>query len=71
MTPAQYLKSVRIHQAKELLETTLLSVKEIRARLGINDESHFVRDFKKTYGLPPLQYRIRYHAMKRDSYSGQ
>ena len=67
MTPAQYLKSVRVSQAKELLETTLLSVKEIRAQLGISDESHFVRDFKKAYGLPPLQYRFRYHAMRRDS----
>jgi transcriptional regulator GlxA family with amidase domain len=70
MTPAQYLKSVRVSQAKELLETTLLSVKEIRAQLGISDESHFVRDFKKAYGLAPLQYRFR-HAMRRDSDFGQ
>lgn len=71
MTPAQYLKSLRISQAKELLETTPLSVKEIRARLGITDESHFVRDFKKAYGVSPLKYRVQFHAQRHDSYFGQ
>ena len=58
-TPAQYIKSLRIEQAKELLETTFLNVKEITDRVGVKDRSHFTRDFKKAYGLSPTQYRAR------------
>src|SRR5687767_13961277 len=49
MSPIRYLKLLRMEKAKQLLETTFLSVKEITYRVGINDESHFVRDFKKTF----------------------
>lgn len=57
MSPIKYLKLLRMEKAKHLLETSFLSVKEITYRVGINDESHFVRDFKKTYGKAPTQYR--------------
>ena len=60
MAPAQYLKSLRMQHAKELIENTFLNIRQIMARLGISDESHFVRDFKKRYGLPPAHYRIRH-----------
>ena len=57
--PARYLRRLRMRRAKELLETTHLSVKQVMARVGLTDESHFVRDFKKTYGLTPAKYRGR------------
>ncbi|HEX9919470.1 MAG TPA: helix-turn-helix domain-containing protein, partial [Pyrinomonadaceae bacterium] len=60
-SPARYLKALRLERARELLETTFLSVKEIRALVGFNDDSHFARDFRATYGLTPQQYRERYH----------
>ena len=59
-TPTQYLKTLRLQKAKDLLETTFMSVKEITARVGMGDESHFVRDFKKNYGLSPMQHRLVY-----------
>lgn len=59
-SPARYLKNLRLERARELLETTLLSVKEVRALVGLNDESHFARDFRATYGLTPQQYREHY-----------
>ena len=55
--PVQYLKLLRLQRAKELLENSVLSVKEIGVRLGYDDSSHFVEDFRKTFGLPPLRYR--------------
>lgn len=58
VTATQYLKSSRLEKARELLETTHLSVKEVAAKVGLNDASHFVRDFKKAYGITPAQYRI-------------
>ena len=63
MSPARYLKTLRLEQAKELLEESFLSVKEIRVRVGIGDESHFVRDFRRAYGLSPTQHRARHHAL--------
>jgi transcriptional regulator GlxA family with amidase domain len=45
--PARYLKSLRMQKAKELLETTRLSVKEIMIEIGVEDRSHFERDFKR------------------------
>ena len=55
--PAKYLKSLRMQQAATLLATTFLSVKEIVRRVGLTDESHFVRDFKRIYGMTPRGYR--------------
>lgn len=55
--PAKYLKSLRMQQAALLLTTTFLSVKEIVRRVGLTDESHFVRDFKRFYGMTPSEYR--------------
>ncbi len=58
---AQYVKSLRMKKAKQLLETTFFSVKEIMYKVGISNEGHFARDFKKAYGLTPLQYRAQFH----------
>src|SRR5205085_7372725 len=57
IAPMQYLRAVRMGRAKQLLETTFLSVKQIMTKVGVRDESHFVRDFKATFGLPPAKYR--------------
>ena len=56
-SPLQYLKVLRMERAKVLLTNTFLSVKEIMASVGVNDPSHFVREFKKNCGLTPSQYR--------------
>lgn len=55
--PARYLKTLRMQQAATLLTTTFLSVKEIVSRVGCSDESHFVRDFKRLYGVTPSEFR--------------
>ena len=65
-SPAKYMKSARMHEAANLLETTSLSIKEITFSIGLADESHFVRDFKTTYGLTPARYRKRFLAEKDD-----
>ncbi len=60
--PIQYLKRIRMQRAKELLETTFLSVKEISGKVGLMDESHFVRNFKKEFGRSPSKHRAYYLA---------
>lgn len=58
----QYLLGLRMQKAKELLETTCLRVKEIMNQVGIRDESHFARTFKKLYRVSPSQHRALYRA---------
>lgn len=60
MPPIRYLRLLRMERAKDLLESSFLSVKEIAYQVGLNDESHFVRDFKSTYGFSPALYRSHF-----------
>jgi AraC-like DNA-binding protein len=60
MPPIRYLRLLRMERAKDLLESSFLSVKEIAYQVGLNDESHFVRDFKSTYGFSPALYRSNF-----------
>lgn len=60
MPPMRYLRLLRMERAKVLLESSFLSVKEIAFQVGLNDESHFVRDFKSTYGFSPALYRSHF-----------
>jgi transcriptional regulator GlxA family with amidase domain len=57
VTPLQYLRMLRLRQARALLEVTFLSVKEVMARVGYNDPSHFTRDFARVHGTPPSRLR--------------
>jgi AraC-like DNA-binding protein len=56
-----------MQRAKALLEETLFSVKEVMVKVGFNDASHFVRDFRNQYGLTPKKYRSRYRNGSRFS----
>jgi AraC-like DNA-binding protein len=60
MPPMRFLRLLRMERAKDLLESSFLSVKEIGYRVGLNDESHFVRDFKSVYGSSPACYRTQF-----------
>ena len=54
---ALYRRMNRLKQARILLEGSFLRVKEIAAHVGVNDLSHFVRDYKALYGQTPSQTR--------------
>jgi len=57
ITFVDYLNQTRATHAKNLLQTTQLSIQEVATRCGFNDSSYFCRIFKKYNGLSPLQYR--------------
>src|SRR5215472_13372247 len=53
----QYLKMARLGRAKELLETSNLSVKQIAGHVGFEDVSRLIRHFRNMYGATPSCYR--------------
>ena len=57
ITPIAYLRTLRLDKACDLLESTYLSIKEIGVEVGMIQDSHFTRDFKKKFGLSPSNYR--------------
>ena len=57
VTPVRYLRGLRMERARLLLERTFLSVKEVMAFVGVNDPSHFTRDFSRHHGVPPSRLR--------------
>lgn len=52
-----YLKEIRIREAKKLLEDTDLKVQEISARVGYENEKHFMKTFRGQCGVSPSEYR--------------
>ena len=56
-TPVEYLNTVRIHKAYELLADTSLPVSEVSARVGFQSQNYFCRQFKKHLGVSPTQVR--------------
>lgn len=56
---SQYIAHLRMVHAQRLLETTELPVEEIAMRSGFSSASFFIRCFKKTHDVSPLQYRCR------------
>ena len=59
VSPVRYLRALRMERARVLLERTFLSVKEVMAFVGVNDPSHFTRDFRRHHGVPPTRLRQR------------
>lgn len=58
----EYINSVRVMAAKNLLENTSLKVSEVAQQSGFSTSVHFTRIFKGGTGLSPQQYRKRYRA---------
>ncbi|HSH42860.1 MAG TPA: helix-turn-helix domain-containing protein [Arenicellales bacterium] len=64
-TPIEYVQTLRIEEAKHLLETTGMSTDEIGAAVGYQDPSSFRRLFKRLTGVSPARYRQRFGAVGR------
>lgn len=59
VSPLKYVNQLKMGQAKLLLQTTALSVKEVAARTGFDDTNHFSKSFHRETGFSPTEYRSR------------
>lgn len=55
LSPLQFQKNIRLQEARRLMLSENLDVASAGARVGYDDSAYFNREYKKTFGLPPLR----------------
>jgi len=61
-SPLQYLQDIRIETAKDLLQTSNLTISEVAYKIGYQDMGHFTGLFKKLISTTPSEYRATVRA---------
>ena len=59
VTFINFITDKRLEEAQKLLKETNLSIKEITAKIGYNDQNYFSRIFKNKYGITPSEARTK------------
>ena len=57
VTAHDYIQQKILLAAKNLLDTTTMSINEIAEELGFSYANHFTRMFRSLEGVTPLKYR--------------
>lgn len=60
MTPADWITRIRVDRARELLESTELSIDHIAARTGLGMATTMRHHFRRKVGVSPSEYRRRF-----------
>lgn len=60
-----YIQHIRIEHAKQLLESSVIPVDEIAARIGYEDAAFFRKLFKRITTLTPSGYRMKFRTPYR------
>jgi len=56
LSSSEFIRSVRLKRAVQLIKKSDMSVKEIMYMTGFNTASYFSKCFKKQYGMVPSEY---------------
>ncbi|NJN78034.1 MAG: response regulator [Saprospiraceae bacterium] len=57
LTPKKYIDELRFQKAREILENQELhTIQAVALRVGLKDQKHFARNFKKRFGKYPSEY---------------
>ncbi|MBP8297342.1 MAG: helix-turn-helix domain-containing protein [Burkholderiales bacterium] len=70
MPPLQYVHTLRLEEAKQMLEATDAPIEAIANEVGYEDAGFFNRLFRRSVNLTPAQYRKRFGAMRRALQAG-
>ncbi|WP_286829832.1 MULTISPECIES: GlxA family transcriptional regulator [Kordiimonas] len=62
-TPIDYVQTLRMEEAKQMLEATDADIDDIAEEVGYADSSAFRRLFKRRTGVSPHNYRKRFKAI--------
>lgn len=55
-TPSDFIKSIRLKRAAQLLQGSQLTMVEVADRVGFSSASYFTKCFKDMFGVLPTQY---------------
>lgn len=67
MSPLQFQKRLQLQTARRLMLGERLDAASAAYRVGYDDASHFSREYKRLFGLPPLRDVERLRAVTRKS----
>ena len=65
MSPLEYVHTLRLEEAKQMLETSDQPVEAVANEVGYEDAGFFSRLFRRQVKLTPAQYRKRFGSMRR------
>ncbi|MEZ5603046.1 MAG: helix-turn-helix transcriptional regulator [Burkholderiaceae bacterium] len=65
MSPIEYVHTLRLEEAKQMLEAGDDPVEAVALEVGYQDASFFSRLFRRRVALTPAQYRRRFGGLKR------
>jgi AraC-like DNA-binding protein len=57
ITVHDFVKTIRMKKAMELLETGLNQVNEVATAVGYEDSKYFSKEFRKTFGKTPTEIK--------------
>ena len=56
LAPSEFIRSIRLKRAAQLLSQGQLSVSEVADRVGFNTPRYFSNYFREAFGVTPSQY---------------
>ncbi|MDQ6482136.1 two-component regulator propeller domain-containing protein [Dyadobacter sp. LHD-138] len=57
MTVNEFVKTIRLTEAKKLLEAGIYQVSEVATIIGFEDSKYFSKEFRKVFGKTPIEIR--------------
>jgi transcriptional regulator GlxA family with amidase domain len=66
MSPIEYLHTMRVEEAKHMLEAGDQRIEMIALDLGYEDASFFRRLFRRRVGMTPSEYRKRFMGIRKN-----
>lgn len=64
MAPLEYVHTLRLEEAKQLLEASALPIEAVAQEVGYEDSGYFARLFRRRVHLTPGQYRKRFGSVR-------
>ena len=65
MSPLEYVHTLRLEEAKQMLEAEDKPIQQIANEVGYEDAAFFSRLFKRNVSLTPAKYRRRFGSMRK------
>ncbi|MCO4291577.1 ATP-binding protein [Solitalea sp. MAHUQ-68] len=70
-TPIEFIKSIRLNRATQLLEKSQLTVSEIAYEVGFSNPKYFTKIFKAEFGIIPSVYASEKKKFEEEEHSDQ